>query len=87
VSLPKWVSVVVRKRGELFVCAAIRIRQRNASRRDATDTMFGVADKWQKIGREFIRIARQGTQSDIEHAYHEIVHGAGSVIAIPLPPV
>jgi hypothetical protein len=84
-SLPKWVAREVKRKGERLIYQANSIRQRYASQESARNVMFGVADKWEKEGKELINVAAEGNEDNVERAYHSIVYGPpGTVTAIPL---
>ena len=79
----KHVRGVVRRKGEQLMGKATGIRQIGASWESAIDVMSRVADNREKQGRELVRIADEGTDDDVESAYHKIVHGpAGTVFQI-----
>jgi hypothetical protein len=81
ISIPKWKQDFLRYYGEHRVKGAQNLRQQ-AWPDEAKGIMSGVADIFEKEGREIRRIAQEGTDDEKERLYHEIVHGPpGKMIA------
>jgi hypothetical protein len=75
--LPKWIPGFLDQWGRLRVQQANDFRQRSSAHEteEPKALFLQLADKYEKCGQELLRIAHQGTDEEMEHAYHDIVHG------------
>jgi hypothetical protein len=73
-SIPKWKQDFLAYYSNHRVQGAQELRQRHWPD-EARVIMSGVADIFEKEGREIERIARDGTNEEKERLYHDIVHG------------
>ncbi len=81
--MPEWVRGVVRRKGKQLISKAARVRQSVASWGPLGDMRLKQADAWDKLGTELAWIGGEGTEAEVEGAYHMIVHGpVGTVFQI-----
>ncbi len=81
---PKWVRNAVRWHGQFLKGRSTQQASRSLADREMRLFAYCRA-RDERDGIEYLRIAAEGSEEEVERAYHRIVHGApGTVMAIPL---
>jgi hypothetical protein len=80
--LPKWVPDFLKHWGNLRIQQANDSRQRASAHeaKEAKALFLELAERYEKCGRELLRIAQQGSDEEMENAYHDIAHGAPKTV-------